>query len=1103
MAPLSNLLSEFVSRGTEYLPDLRPLLILAFVAVVFGSGGIPRSRREKWRLYTILLIVTISAFLIGLQAAVDTSITGISIWGMKAESVEFPLTPIVIAVYSIVGALIGPFAALLVGLAYGIGRYFWGSSNPYEIITFALMALFVGALLRQRIGGTAFNLLRVPLVAAPLGAMLLTTLIVFSTTLAMIADLGVLRALDQGLLLSLDQFPIHMVDALLGGLLATLALLLFGKLGSGWTPTISRVGRRLDTNIVTFYLLLAALIVPVITILTYNLPRQLAASELSNEMVYQSDLIATNIDQFLDKEKELLVEAGHQVAGYESDAIDQIKPFLSLLLTAGEFDNIFVISQDNSGPVAIIERAEDSGLTREEFSAVSTLLSDKSVQGESAEIIVSGDDYLSIVVPLNEPGRTVLIGRLALENLLAIAAASSGSLADSFVNVIDDAGRMLISTAEEQLMFPAQWPEGGQTVPVISITSSTKPPVLLESENSPDTFLSISSPVEGYPWRVIIAVPEESMVQQSLSNAGLLTAVLLISSVVAAFLLLFVIRSIRKPLTELEQATHQLANGNLDYPLDGASGDEIGRLVSAFREMRESVRRRQIAQQLLVELSQSAFRTLDLGAGIPQILEAAVQATGASSARFVLARSGHEKRLQFGQGPLNDKAAVIDTKILQLLQQENSFEINSPEQVSEALGIKSGSPVPGTIVAHRLLHPGGFDGGFWLAFKNPTTLESDQKQFLNALTQQMLIVLENARMFALNETGRQELEAILRSAADAVVVTDAAQRIRLVNEAAERFFGFHGNDVVGRNLADVPTLSPLADAVKKSGPGSDYIEVEVDNNRTLAVRVSELNGRDGAVVGRVTVLHDISRFKESDQAKTELIANISHDLRTPLSYIYNYATLIPTAGDLMPIQEKWLGKIVTGVNRMNELVDNLLDIRRLQSEKGLILNDIYIGDLLENVVQDWQPVAQSSGLELALTVEDNLPLVKADFEILSRSIRNLVSNAVKYAPDSGLVDINASHILGNIIISVKDRGPGVPPEDLDRIFDEFYRSESHMNNGVKGTGLGLALVKATAERHGGRVWCESQFGRGSTFIISLPAKEAYPFQNEETPVLEA
>jgi PAS domain S-box-containing protein len=435
--------------------------------------------------------------------------------------------------------------------------------------------------------------------------------------------------------------------------------------------------------------------------------------------------------------------------------------------------------------------------------------------------------------------------------------------------------------------------------------------------------------------------------------------------------------------------------------------------------------------------------------------------------------------------------------VLQLLHEGDSFEINTPEQVSNVLGLKSGSPVPGTIVAYRLLSPGGFDGGFWLAFKKPTTLEADQKQFLSALMQQMLLLLENARMFALNEAGRQELEAVLRSAADAVVVTDTAQRVRLVNEAAERFFGIRGNDVVGQTLADIDTLSPLANAVEKSGHGSDYIEVEVDNNRTLAVRVSELNGRDGSVVGRVSILHDISRFKESDQAKTELIANISHDLRTPLSYIYNYATLIPTAGDLMPIQEKWLSKIVTGVNRMSELVDNLLDIRRLQSDKGLILNDIQIRDLLENVVQDWQPVAQSSGIELALSVEEDLPKVEADFEILSRSVRNLVSNAVKYAPNSGLVDINASHILGNIIISVRDRGPGILEEDLERIFEEFYRSEAHRNNGVKGTGLGLALVKATAERHGGRVWCESQVGQGSTFIISLPAKKAYPYENEE------
>jgi PAS domain S-box-containing protein len=1092
MTPIASLISELFPNGIFSLPESNQWVMIVLFGIAFGSGGYLRSRSHNLRTYGLLVVVIAAAFVIGIQAAVATDIEGLSFWGMRGEIVEFPLTPIVIAVICLIGALIGPLSAGLVGLAYGLGHFYWHAMPPLEIINFAVVAFFIGVLLRQRIGGTAYNLLRIPLVAAALGAMLHTTLLVTSTTLMEIGRSGFLRALDHALINATERFPVLMVDALLGGLLATLILLLVGRLSNSWTPSISRVGRRLDTNLVTFYLIIAALLVPLTAILTYSFPRQLATLEISSEMAFQSDQVSSSIGQFLDKEKGLLLQASDQVTFDESGNLQSFKPFMPLLTYAGEFEDLFIVVNNFKNAVSLSDSDSNAGLSENEENAAALLLAMNPEEDFNSRVVVSDDDTISFAVrsPDDDKPPTVLVGRLAIDQLQAIAAANSGSLVDSFINVLDHTGGLLVSTAYNDGSQAPLLESAGNPVSVLAVPSFDSPRLLLKVREADEAFLTIESPIQGYPWQVRIAVPEEVMVQESITNAGILAAILFISSLIAAFMLLFVTRSIRKPLTELELATNQLASGNLDYPIKGWSGDEIGRLVHAFREMREAVRRRQQEQRLMVELSQTAFQTLDLETGISQILRAAIQATNASSARFVVSRTGREKRIEFGQGPLSKKAAVLDTNVLNLLADDDSFEFNSREEVASALSLQSSSPVPGSILAIRLQSSGNFDGGMWLAFKDPVRLEASQKQFLDTLMQQMQILLENARIFAMNEAGRQELEAILRSAADAVVVTDTSRRVRLVNEAAERFFGFHGSEIIGQPMDSIPSLSPLADAIEISQAGSGSIEVEVENDLTLAVRVTDLHSRDGNTVGRIAVLHDISRFKASDQAKAELIANISHDLRTPLSYIYNYATLIPTAGDLLPIQEEWLGKIMTGVNRMNELVDNLLDIRRLQSDTGLLITDVWIAPLLEKVVQDWEPVAEANGLELVLHVEDNLPPVKADSEILSRSIRNIVSNTVKYAPNSGLVDISASYLLGNVIVTIKDRGPGISEEDLERVFDEFYRSEVHKNNGVKGTGLGLALVKAAAERVGGRVWCESHEGSGSTFIVSIPANDS-------------
>jgi signal transduction histidine kinase len=274
------------------------------------------------------------------------------------------------------------------------------------------------------------------------------------------------------------------------------------------------------------------------------------------------------------------------------------------------------------------------------------------------------------------------------------------------------------------------------------------------------------------------------------------------------------------------------------------------------------------------------------------------------------------------------------------------------------------------------------------------------------------------------------------------------------------------------------------------------------DNRLAAIASGDFSGRVdvpnrdelGALAINVDRMNDeLQRlYRELETAskhKSEFLANMSHELRTPLNAIIGFSQVLREgiSGDINAKQAEYLDDILTSANHLLALINDVLDLSKVEAgHVQLQVAPFSLQDALERGVSMVRERATTDGVQVALHDNGGLDVVTGDERRIRQVIFNLLSNAVKFTPAGGLVDIEAVHTNGEVRVSVTDTGPGIAPDDLDRIFEEFQQTEAGARQ-QEGTGLGLALSKCFIELHGGKIWCDSEIGKGSTFTFTLPA----------------
>jgi signal transduction histidine kinase len=274
--------------------------------------------------------------------------------------------------------------------------------------------------------------------------------------------------------------------------------------------------------------------------------------------------------------------------------------------------------------------------------------------------------------------------------------------------------------------------------------------------------------------------------------------------------------------------------------------------------------------------------------------------------------------------------------------------------------------------------------------------------------------------------------------------------------------------------------------LQATSPEEQSAEIELPDGRIYLATASTIEV-DGRPAGRVCILRDVTHFKELDALKSDFVATVSHDLRSPLSLMRGYTSMLGTVGELNDQQREYVNKIIVGVENMSHLVNNLLDLGRIEAGVGLTVEHVGVLDVLQRVTGALQHRAIEKDITLTIEMPKDMPhAVEADGALLDQALYNLVENAIKYTPQGGNVRVTTHSTSESVTFEIIDSGVGIAPEHAARLFEKFYRSPQRETRAEYGTGLGLAIVRSIAGRHAGQVWVESQLGKGSHFFLKVP-----------------
>jgi PAS domain S-box-containing protein len=401
---------------------------------------------------------------------------------------------------------------------------------------------------------------------------------------------------------------------------------------------------------------------------------------------------------------------------------------------------------------------------------------------------------------------------------------------------------------------------------------------------------------------------------------------------------------------------------------------------------------------------------------------------------------------------------------------------------------------------------------------------SELLNMVKAIAGQVAVAINNAHLYELIRDQAERLgsmlrreqedasrsQAILEAVADGVLVTGADNRITFMNNSAEDILDLESNRVVGQSLdvfaglfgkaagSWMQTIRNWSKSPTEYQKGDTYAEqLDLQNGRIVLVHLAPvILQRD--FLGTVSIFRDITHEVEVDRLKSEFVATVSHELRTPMTSIRGYTDvlLMGAAGAMNENQSHFLNIIKNNTERLNILVNDLLDVSRIESGRvTLSPQALDLREVAEDVLEEVLRRSQEENKPMALSLDSpkRLPLVHGDTERVRQVLSNLVFNAYHYTPENGTITVHI-HPLDDgqgVQLDVKDNGVGIALGDQERIFERFYRGEDPLVLATPGTGLGLSIVKQIVEMHKGRIWMKSSGvpGEGSTFSFTLPVYE--------------
>jgi PAS domain S-box-containing protein len=696
---------------------------------------------------------------------------------------------------------------------------------------------------------------------------------------------------------------------------------------------------------------------------------------------------------------------------------------------------------------------------------------------------------------------------------------SNRHLEEGFDIVIIDADAQIIAYPDSRFLL-----ENAATIlpPVYTNALAGKSGTQILANETGKNQLYTYAPIPSAGWAVIISRPTESAfsTQITIHHITLIVSATFISFGLLIWLLLA--KRVVTPIESLSSLSRAIgseegisATERKKIEALSKRPDQIGYLTQSILRMEQSIATRINEQKTLLETSKAVVSTLDPQVVLDRILKQVQKLFNVNMCAIVaLDEEKNAFRIRASRGLSQEYAAQIiiqptdpnsitmraleAKEPLQISDTKKDLSFSSRLPLAEAEGYRSLLAVP--------LNTQHTPPAALLVFRpNPHVFTKNEIQLLVNFANHVTMAIENATLYSRSDTRLQEqthrIEALVHSLSDGLILSAlgggviyANRRIgELANLTAEELTHTSVDTIIKRILLNAPNRDEIQEKIEEALTGPKEREINIPiisygGRIYLRLQIFDVTDTGGKSIGRGLIFRDVTADQEVDRMKSSLISTVSHELRTPLASIKGYATTL-LAEDVEwddTSQREFLTIISEETDRLSKLVNDLLDLSRIESGN---LSLTHVACNIRDLIQSAAKRAHlQEGNRLEINLDPNLPTLYADPPRLKTTLRNLIENAVKYAGEKALIQVEVLYENGYFIFRVKDDGPGIPQKENERIFQSFYRVDTSLTRTSSGAGLGLAICQGLIQAHGGEIWTEPQ-QKGACIAFSIPLSD--------------
>ena len=499
----------------------------------------------------------------------------------------------------------------------------------------------------------------------------------------------------------------------------------------------------------------------------------------------------------------------------------------------------------------------------------------------------------------------------------------------------------------------------------------------------------------------------------------------------------------------------------------------------------------------LLEIARALTEELDLDKLLSQILKVTIEMLNGQAGLIALHEPSSGWQVSVSLAVPEALLKYLENWIARIPAENDPASVQIPEinrfLQDVSMGLLSGVGLP--LIANKEVI------GLIYIFRNyPGIFSVNDRSLLSSFANQAAIAVRNARLYTEVNNEKRRMDALMDSTADGMLILTPEHIIERTNPAFARIYGAKLSEIQGKDYNEVfkwahpPQGLTLEKAELGGWPLTPNAQLYVEGDLVrpngqsplpIGIIYAPLLSHEGILINIIATIRDITRFREADELKSTFVSIVSHELKTPVALIKGYVSTL-RRDDVRwerKIIDESLGVIEDEADHLTELIENLLDASRLQAGSfELKRSDVSLAKLTKRLAERFS--TQSESHKIIVDIPDDFPVVMADETRIEQVLKNLIGNAINYS-SGGEIHISGSVKPDEVIVCIKDDGPGIAPGDLPYIFSRFYRSPETSRK-TKGTGLGLYLSRSIVEAHGGRIWADPRVEHGACFCFSLP-----------------